>query len=90
MAQALSEARQLLEAYPNSPNAAAIAERFWPPAPPAAADAAWLLDDAIRLQASIPLLAHSAMLELGAAMEEQREIEVPPRVGAFAHPKEIR
>jgi hypothetical protein len=62
MAQALSEARQLLEAYPNLPNAAAIAERFWPPAPPAAADAAWLLDDAIRLKASIPLLAHSAML----------------------------
>src|SRR4051794_1922145 len=80
VAQALSEARQLLEAYPNSPDTAAIAGCFWPAMAPATADAAWLLDDAIRLQASNPLLAQIPMLEMGTAVDEQREIEVPLRV----------
>ena len=44
-------------------------------------DAAWLLDDAIRLHAVIPLLAQGVMLEMGAALEMQRALEVPPRVG---------
>jgi len=89
VAQALSEARQLLEAYPNSPDTAAIAGCFWPAMAPATADAAWLLDDAIRLQASNPLLAQIPMPEMGTAVDEQREIEVPLRVGAFAYPEEI-
>ena len=89
VAHALSEARQLLEAYPASLDASAITERFWPAMPAATPDAAWLLDDAIRLHAAIPLLAQGVMLEMGAALDMQQALEVPPRVGAFVHPDEI-
>ncbi|HEX6012808.1 MAG TPA: NAD(P)-binding domain-containing protein [Geminicoccaceae bacterium] len=86
---ALSEARQLLEAYPNHPEPAAILEQLWPGPTPDAPRAAWLLDDAVRLEAAIPLLAHAIMLELGAALDDQRPAGPSPRVGGFVHPDEI-
>lgn len=86
---ALSEARQLLEAYPNEPEADAVVTGLWPPSPPATDCGAWLLDDAVRLHAAIPLLAQGIMLEMAAALEERRSFDVAPRVGGFVHPEEI-
>jgi 6-phosphogluconate dehydrogenase (decarboxylating) len=89
VAHAVSEARQLLEAYPNEPEPDAVAARLWPVTEPPAASAAWLLDDAIRLEAAVPLLAQSVMLELGAALDDHRSTEAAPRVGGFVHPDEL-
>ena len=89
MAHAVSEARQLLEAYPNESAADAVAARLWPATAPPARGAAWLLDDAIRLEAAVPLLAQSIMLELGAALDDYRSAEADPRVGGFVHPDDI-
>jgi 6-phosphogluconate dehydrogenase len=86
---ALGEARQLLEAYPNAPEAAAVLEGLWPNAPAPGSRAAWLLDDAVRLQAAVPLLAQGVMLEIAQALDEQRPAEVPERVQGFVHPDEI-
>ena len=86
---ALGEARQLLEAYPNEAEPEAVMAHLWPAADPAGAAATWLLDDAVRLHAVIPLVAQSVMLELGAALDDHRAVEVPPRVGGFVHPDEI-
>ena len=38
---------------------------------------AWLLDDAVRLHAVIPLLAQGVMLEIGAALDDHRTVDVP-------------
>jgi hypothetical protein len=87
---ALSEARQLLETYPNAPEPDAMVSRIWPATPRAAsAAAAWLLDDAVQLRAAVPLIAHAVMLELGAALDEHRTPETLPRVGGFVRPDEI-
>jgi 6-phosphogluconate dehydrogenase len=89
VAHALSEARQLLEAYPNELAPDAVAARLWPVTTPPAPSAAWLLDDAIRLGVAVPLLAEGIMLELGAALDDHRSIEAAPRVGGFVHPDDI-
>jgi 6-phosphogluconate dehydrogenase len=86
---ALSEARQLLEAYPNEPEPDAVAAGLWPESPPPGLRASWLLDDAVRLEAAIPLLAQSVMLEIGHALDEHRSQEPAPRVGPFVHPDDI-
>jgi 6-phosphogluconate dehydrogenase len=86
---ALSEARQMLEAYPNEAEPEALMAYLWPAMEPDTSSAAWLLDDAVRLHAVIPLLAQGVMLELGAALDDHRVVEVPPRVGGFVHPDEI-
>lgn len=89
MAHALSEARQMLEAYPNEASPEALMAQLWPTIEPAGSSAAWLLDDAVRLHAVIPLLAQGVMLELGAALDDHRSLEVPPRVGGFVHPDDV-
>jgi 6-phosphogluconate dehydrogenase len=87
---AVSEARQLLEAYPNDADPIGIADLLWSSRSRASPAAAWLLDDAVRLHAVIPLLAQGVMLELGAALDDHRAVDVPPRVGGFIHPDDIR
>jgi 6-phosphogluconate dehydrogenase len=89
VAHALSEARQMLEAYPNDADPEGLMALLWPTAEPAAPSAAWLLDDAVRLHAVIPLLTQGVMLELGAALDDHRSVEVPPRVAGFVHPDDI-
>jgi 6-phosphogluconate dehydrogenase (decarboxylating) len=88
-AQAESEARALLEAFPNGLAAGPLAEALGLGAAAPDARALWLPDDALRLQAPTPLLAHAAMLELGQALDEERERPPPPRLGPFALPEEI-
>ena len=85
----MSEGQQLLEAYPNEPEATAAAAQLWPTAPPPEPGAAWILEDAIHLQAAIPLLAHGIMLELGTALDEHRPTDTAPRTGGFVHPDDI-
>jgi hypothetical protein len=53
------------------------------------ARAAWLLDDAVRLEAAVPLLAQAIMLGQAAALEEARSSPPPPRIGPFVHPDDI-
>lgn len=89
VSHALSEARQMLEAYPNHAEAEAVMAQLWPGMETAAPSAAWLLDDAVRLHAVIPLLAQGVMLELGAALDDHRAAEVPPRVGGFVRPDDV-
>lgn len=86
---AVGEARQLLEAYPKDADPTGIARMLWSSRRPASPAAAWLLDDAVRLHAAIPLLAHGVMLELGAALDDHRAVDIPPRVGGFVHPDDI-
>lgn len=86
---ALSEAQQLLEAYPHELEASAIRSRLWPDPPTPGGQAAWMLDDAIRLEASVPLLAQSVMLEIGHALDEQRQVSPAHRVGGFIHPDDV-
>jgi 6-phosphogluconate dehydrogenase len=88
--QAAGEVRQLLEAYPLEAEPAALAAALG--LVPMAADGgrgAWLLDDAMRLEAAIPLLAQAVMLRQAAALEEQRSEPPPPRVGGWVDIDEI-
>lgn len=89
LTHALSEARQLIEAYPNEPASEELIGALWLPGPAPSMRAAWLLDDAIRLEASVPHLAQGIMLEVGHALDEQRSAEPAPRVGGFVHPDDI-
>ena len=88
-AQAASETLQLVEAFPQpialEEATAALGLGDVPPGP----RAPWLLDDAVRLEAAVPLLAQAVMLEQAAALEEERSVPPPPRTGAFVHPDDI-
>lgn len=86
---AVSEGQQLLEAYPNEPEATSVGAQLWPAALSTEPGAAWMLEDAIHLQAAIPLLAHGIMLELGTALDEHRPTDLSPRTGGFVHPDDI-
>ena len=66
-----------------------VNSRLWPQAPASADCGAWLLDDAVRLHAAIPLLAQGIMLEMAATLDESRSFDVAPRVGGFVHPDDI-
>ncbi len=87
--QAESEARALLEAFPDGLAAEPVAAALGLGTAAPDARALWLPDDALRLQAPAPLLAQAAMLELGCALDEERERPPPPRLGPFALPEEI-
>ncbi|MFO1039949.1 MAG: NAD(P)-binding domain-containing protein [Geminicoccaceae bacterium] len=89
VAHALSEAHQLLEAYPSPLEVPEVVAALAGPTEPAGTRAPWLLDDAVRLEAAIPLLAQAVMLELGVALDEHRSEPPPPRVGGFVHPDDI-
>ncbi len=88
-AQAESEARQLLEAYPARLDAPAIAAALGLGRPGGDPRAGWLLDDALRLHAAVPLTSQAVMLELAEALEEGRLAEPATRLGPFVSPEEI-
>lgn len=88
-AQAESEARALLEAFPNGLAAQPVATALGLGRVAADPRALWLPDDALRLQAPAPLLAQAAMQEVVQALDEERERPPPPRRGPFALPEEI-
>lgn len=88
-AQAASEARQLLEAFPAGLEAGAVAAALGLAEHGRDPRAAWLPDDALRLQAATPLLAQAAMLDLAEELEEGRAPEPPPRLGPFVLPADV-
>lgn len=88
-ARAESEARALLEAFPAALAVQPVAEALALGESNADPRAAWIADDALRLQAPVPLLALAAMQELEEALEALRENPPPPRLGPFALPHEI-
>ncbi|MDX6751708.1 NAD(P)-binding domain-containing protein [Geminicoccaceae bacterium 1502E] len=88
-AQAESEARQLLEAFPAGLDAAAAAAALGLADGAAGGRAAWLPEDALRLEAAVPLTAQAVMLELAAALDEHRSVAPAPRLGPFVRHEEI-
>ncbi len=89
LAQAHSEAVQLMEAWPGEADLE-IARGLWPfeNMPPAPRDS-WLLDDAVRLEAAVPLLAQAVMLRMAERLDEHSSEPPAPRVGGFGLPEDI-
>jgi|GEM_PF-2562164 len=87
-----SEVAQLIEAYPGEVTTEAKAA-FCPPhgirgPGDGIGRAGWLLDDAVRLEAAVPLLAQALMQRLAEALEAHASSPPPPR-GPFVHPDDI-
>ncbi len=90
LAQAHSEAVQLMEAWPGEADLEVV-RSLWPfeDMPPAPRDS-WLLDDAVRLEAAVPLLAQAVMLRLAERLDAHSSEPPAPRVGGFGLPEDIR
>ncbi|HRY23713.1 MAG TPA: NAD(P)-binding domain-containing protein [Geminicoccaceae bacterium] len=86
--QLAGELNQLVEAYPGEVEEAAKAAFCTDLGPLDLGRAGWLLDDAVRLEAAVPLTAQALMLTVGEALEAHRSTPPPPR-GAFVHPDDI-
>ena len=82
------EINQLVEAYPGEVDEADRAGFCVDLAPLDIARAGWLLDDAVRLEAAVPLLAHAVMQGICEALEAHESMPPLPR-GAFVHPDDI-
>ncbi|MCB1884920.1 MAG: hypothetical protein KDG89_13140 [Geminicoccaceae bacterium] len=87
---AQSEAAQMLQAWPGPADHDRI-DALWPLPPPvdAGGRAAWVPEDALRLEASLPHLAQATMLVLAEALDARRPAPVPPKLGPFGLPDEI-
>ena len=89
VAQAQSEAAQMIEAWPSNSDAKAI-RALWPiPSPRSPGRSAWLMNDAMHLEASVPLMAHAAMQVLGERLDDEQSEAPPVRVGPFQTLEEI-
>lgn len=88
LAQACSEAVQLAEAWPGELDFEPV-RRLWSTPPVPGGREAWLPDDAVRLEASIPLVAQAVMLRVAERLEEHRSEPPPPRCGPFVTPEEL-
>jgi 6-phosphogluconate dehydrogenase len=88
VAQAQGEAVQLAEAWPGEFDCD-FARALWPAAAGGIGREAWIPDDALRLEASVPLLAQAAMLRLAERLEEHRSEPPPPRCGPFVTPEDL-
>ena len=83
-----SEVAQLVEAYPGEVTAADKATFCPPHAPLSLGRAGWLLEDAVRLETAVPLVAQALMQGLGEALDSHASQPPPPR-GGFVHPDDI-
>ncbi len=86
-ALAHGEAVQLAEAFPGEFDGA-LARRLWPPLAPGDGREAWVPDDAVRLEAAVPVLAQAVMLRIGERLDEHASVPPPPRFGPFLWPEE--
>jgi 6-phosphogluconate dehydrogenase (decarboxylating) len=86
---AASEAAQMLEAYPGQLDASAAADAIGLPLEAAEPRAAWLIDDALRLDAAVPLLSHAVMLEQARSLDEHVRPPWLPRIGPFVRPDDL-
>lgn len=82
------EAVQLAEAFPGTLDPA-LARELWPEADDGRGREAWLLDDAVRLEAAVPLLAQAVMLAMAERLEAHASKPPPPREGPFLSPEEL-
>ena len=87
--QLRGELRQMLEALPLPQDVTPILDELVPWRPPAQGRAAWVLDDAVRLEAATPLLAQAVMLERSEQLEQHETPLALPRVGPYQDPEEI-
>jgi 6-phosphogluconate dehydrogenase (decarboxylating) len=88
-AHAASEAAQMLEAYPGVLHAADAGTALGlAPAPPELRGS-WMLDDALRLEAAVPLLGHAVMLEQARCLDEHVRPPWLPRLGPFVRPEDL-
>lgn len=83
---ARSELQQLGEAWPGEVDAGLLLDVV---APRAGTRAGWVLDDALRMEAAVPLLAQAVMLEQARRLDEQETPELPPRVGGFVRHEDL-
>lgn len=85
-AQAQSEAVQLLEAFPGGIDPRPVRLRR------DGVDGGrgdWAVEDALRLQAVIPLLAQAALQRMGDALDAQELYPASPRLGPFVRPDDL-
>jgi 6-phosphogluconate dehydrogenase len=87
--QARGELRQMLEALPLEIDVGGVLNALIPERAPVDGRAAWVLDDAIRLEAAIPLLAQAVMLDRVEQLEQHITPHALPRVGPYQPPDEI-
>ncbi len=86
--QLQGELNQLVEAYPGEVDEADKAAFCADLGPFGIGRAGWLLDDAVRLEAAVPLIAQALMEGIGEALEAHESTPPPPR-GPFVHPDDI-
>ena len=86
--QAQSEAHQLLEAFPGGIDPRPVRTRLRRDGPDGGRGE-WAAEDALRLQAVIPLLAQAAMQEMADALDAQQLYPSPPRLGPFVRPEDL-
>lgn len=87
-AQARNEAVQLLEAYPGDMDPPPVRTRLRCDGA-AGGRADWAAEDALRLQAVIPLLAQAAMQQMADALDAQQLYPASPRLGPFVRPDDL-
>ena len=83
------QVRQLLEAVPLAVDAAAVMNGLMASPPATSGRAAWVLDDAVRLEAATPLLANAVMLARAEQLELHETPAALPRLGPYQDPSEI-
>lgn len=88
-AQIHDEVHQLLEAFPGIAEVGPLLAALGRVEGPGDGRATWLLDDAIRLEATTPLLAQAVMLARAHALDSHEPLPAAPRLGPFVHPDEI-
>ena len=87
--QARGELRQMLEALPLEHDVNTVLDALIPDRGRVEGRAPWVLDDAIRLEAAIPLLAQAVMLDRAEQLEQHETPHALPRVGPYQAPDEI-
>lgn len=83
---ARSELQQLGEAWPGEVDAQVLLDVV---APRTGTRAGWVLDDALRMEAAVPLLAQAVMLEQARRLDEHETPKLPPRVGGFVRHEDL-
>lgn len=86
MSHARSELQQLAEAWPGEVNTPLLLQTV---APRVGSCAAWVLDDAMHMEAAVPLLAQAVMLEQARRLDEQETSDLPPRVRGFVRHEDL-
>jgi 6-phosphogluconate dehydrogenase len=86
VSHARSELQQLGEAWPGEVDPELLLAVV---APRAGARAGWVLDDALRMEAAVPLLAQAVMLEQARRLDEHEPPELLPRVGGFVRHEDL-